>query len=54
MIKDEEESEIEELSTLLNRTRQKKFVKYFKQLPSEELVLQRKFLYTYTLNLLEN
>ncbi|XP_023348527.1 GRAM domain-containing protein 2B [Eurytemora carolleeae] len=30
-----------EMSQLLNRTRQKKFIKNFKQLPSEELVLQR-------------
>jgi hypothetical protein len=33
-----------EVSLRLNRTRQKKFVKNFKQLPSEELVLQREYM----------
>jgi len=35
-----------DVSQLLNRTRQKKFVKNFKQLPSEELVLQRELSFT--------
>ena len=42
------------MAQLLNRTRQKKFIKNFKQLPSEELVLQSKYknvVFVYTVHI---